>query len=70
MSTEIDEICRKLRATVREYGQDKMKMGKVVIITTLDCKNIGGHNCVRVPTIGQTTLGNCSFGIARFFEDA
>lgn len=69
MTTEIEEICRKLRATVAEYGQDKLRMDKVVIISTLSEEKIGGHQCVRSPTISNATLGNCSFRIARYFED-
>ena len=69
MSEATEEICRKLRATAGEFGQDKMRMDKVVIITTLIDKKIGGHTCIRAPTISETTLGNCSYDVARFFED-
>ena len=74
MSKVTEEICRKLRATAGEFGQDKMRMDEVVVITplitpTLDNGKVGGHTCIRAPTIGETTLGNCSYDVARFFED-
>ena len=70
MNTEIDAICRKLRLTVAEYGQDAVAMDEVVIITTLHNERIGGHKCVQVPTISEATLGNCRFEVARFFENS
>ena len=67
------EIARKLRATVREFGQNNLD-GAVIVWNfnsiNLYPEQIGGHKFIYCPTISVATLGNVDYKVARFFEDA
>jgi len=64
-------ICRKLRATVKEYGQ--AAINNVIIVgpdNDLYGPTIGGHTFIGCPSgVSEYTLSGCSFEIARFFEN-
>lgn len=62
-----DEICRKLRETVIEFGNNIVSRS-IIITNMLDCKTCGGVTVVVAPTV-NLTLGNVEYKVARFFED-
>jgi hypothetical protein len=67
----MEEICRKLRLVVQEFGQDKVSMETVCVIGSDDSvEYVGGHRYIYAPTISVETLAGCSFKVARCFEDA
>ena len=67
----IEEICRKLRAVVAEYGQESISMEAICVIGNSPAINaVGGHRYLYAPTISEETLIGVNFKIARFFEDA
>lgn len=68
MTSVEDDICRKLRYTVREFGQSLVD--GAVIIGNVDINEVGGHEFIYAPTVSVMTLGQCKFKVARFFEDA
>lgn len=72
MSREyVEEICRKLRATASEFGQDALNNAVVIDgDSEYDCDTIGGHKFIYAPTISNPILAKCGFKVARFFEDA
>lgn len=63
------EIFRKIRAVVAEYGDIFRKDKSVCVISDVDYGYyLGGITHVYAPT-GTLTLGNVDFKVARFFED-
>jgi hypothetical protein len=69
MSDYIENVCRKLRLTVQEYGQKEVD-GAVIIGSEYDGDQISGHKYINFPTIADVKLGNVKYSVARFFEDA
>ena len=69
MSEYTEDVCRKLRLTVLEYGQKEVD-GAIIIGSEYDGDKIGGHKYVNCPTIGGVKLGCVKYSVARFFEDA
>lgn len=66
-----ENICKKLRLVVSEFGQDAIKMNEVCIIGSNEhLTEVGGHRYIYAPTISIETLTNCNFKVARYFEDA
>ena len=63
-----EEICRKLRETVKEFGQREVA-GAVIIGSDDILSFVGGHTYLIAKTISITTLGNVEYKVARFFED-
>ena len=69
MNNQREEIFRKLRTTVSEFGQEKVTPAIIVGPYYLDSP-ISGHQYLMCPTIAEDTLANVDWKIARFFEDA
>jgi len=68
MKEEKEEIYRKLRKTVMEFGQTAVTPAIIIGPSDLG-EQLSGHQYFIAPTIGSVTLINISFKIARFFED-
>jgi hypothetical protein len=68
MNDITEEINRKLRETVREWGQARVS-GAIIITNENIGPQCGGHRVLYAPTI-STTLGEVDFKVARSFEDA
>jgi hypothetical protein len=64
-----EEICRKLRETVREVGQSRVTPAVILGPWDLDSP-IGGHQYLVCPTLGEATLANIDWKVARVFEEA
>jgi hypothetical protein len=63
-----EDICRRLRETVKEFGQKEVT--GAIIIGNLDISScVGGHKYLIAKTISNHTLANVKFKVARFFED-
>ena len=69
MNAYKEEVCRKLRETVREFGQAKVTPGILVGPYYFDDNQIGGHQHIQCTTLSNIKLANVGFKIARFFED-
>jgi hypothetical protein len=67
---DVDEICRKLRETAREYGQEALKGAIVLCPYGTNGGQVGGHKCIDVPTLDTERLAYVSWEVARFFEEA
>ncbi len=64
----IEEVARKLRATVKEYGRDALS--QAVIIDCIEMKDqVCGKDYIHAPTVAGPFLGNVKFEVSRFFED-
>ena len=64
-----EEICRKLRETVREVGQGRVT--PAVILGPWDLNSpIDGQMYLVCPTLGEATLANVDWKTARVFEEA
>ena len=63
-----EEICRKLRETTREFGQETVTPATIIGAIGLESP-VYGHQYVQCPTVFQLTLGNVSWKVARFFEE-
>jgi hypothetical protein len=64
-----EEICRKLRETVQEVGQDRIT--PAIILGPWDLNSpVGGHQYLVAPTLGEATLANTDWKTARVFEEA
>jgi len=63
-----EEICRKLRETAREFGQEAVTPATIIGAIGLESP-VYGHQYVQCPTVFQLTLGNVSWKVARFFEE-
>jgi hypothetical protein len=63
-----EEICRKLRACVEEFGQAYVT-GAVILYSGDIGYFTGGHKCIQCPTIAIPKLGNVEYKVARFFEE-
>lgn len=68
MTSEKEEICRKLRAINTEFSYEEIK-DAVIIGPDIGFDEVSGHEYIRCETLGSYHLGNVSFEIARFFED-
>ena len=66
--TEIEEICRKIRACVKEFGEEKIS-NAVVIGNSIHTDQVSNLRYIYAPTISIWTLGMVDFAVARFFED-
>lgn len=64
-----EDLFRKLRKTATEFGQDRLN-DAVIIGPDEFVSPISGHQYLTCPTLGQVTLGNVDWKVARFFEDA
>jgi|WetSurMetagenome_2_1015567.scaffolds.fasta_scaffold45402_2 hypothetical protein len=69
MNDYVEEVCRKLRLTVAEYGQKKID-GAILVGSNYDGDQISGLKYINCPTLFGCRMGNVSFEVARFFEDA
>ena len=73
MNEYIEDVCRKLRLTVSEYGQKTIDGAVIVDSIKLDGDmkdwQIGGHKYLFCPTMAGPFLGNVPYNVARFFED-
>jgi hypothetical protein len=61
-------ICRKLRLTALEFGQNSLANATIIGPDDLESP-ISGINYIMCPTIVEVTLGGVDFKVARFFED-
>ncbi len=68
MNEATEEICRKLRNTVKEFGQDRVN-GAVIMGPDDLGEQISGHQYVVTKSKCEVILGNVDFKVARFFED-
>ena len=64
-----EEICRKLRDTVREVGQGKVTPAVILGPWSLDSP-ISGHQYLVCSTLGEATLAGVDWKVARVFEEA
>ncbi|HHC18930.1 MAG TPA: hypothetical protein ENK81_00805 [Euryarchaeota archaeon] len=67
MSPEIELLCKKLRETVKEFGQESIDDAS--IIGCRDLLNVSDVPYIYAPTISEDTLAGVQFDVARFFED-
>ncbi len=63
-----EELCRKLRAVVAEYGQASLK--GAVMVGSYDTESVSNIPYITCPTISGETLGNVEYKTAREFENA
>ena len=68
MNHNVEEVCRKLRETVKEFGQ--AAIDNTIIVGSDDTigDSISGHKYVYAPTVGDFKLASTTYKIARFFE--
>ena len=66
--SEIEEICRKIRACAKEFGEEKIS-NAVIIGNSLGTDHVSNLQYIYAPTIPGWTLGMVEFKVARFFED-
>ena len=69
METYREEICRKLRETAKECGQNKVNDAVIVGGYNL-VSPVGGHQYIMCPTLGSFKLANVDWKVARVFENA
>ena len=65
----VERVAYKLRATEREFGRSSLE-NAVIIGPEEMRKKVAGFPYTRCPTLGDLTLGNVEWKVARFFEDA
>ena len=63
-----DELCRKLRVTASERGQDSLK--NAVMIGQYKADMVSNIPYITCPTVSIETLGCVDYKTARQFEDA
>lgn len=62
-----EHLCSKLRALVQEYDFERLK--NMCLIGPYDFKTISNVKYIHAPTLGETTLANVDFKVARFWEE-
>ena len=66
---DVERVAYKLRATEKEFGREVLKHAVVVGPEEMR-KKVAGFPYIRCKTLGDLTLGNVEWKVARFFEDA
>ena len=66
--TEIEEVCRKIRACAKEFGEYSISEA-VIIGNDHDTDHVSNLQYIYAPTISTPTLGMVEYAVARFFED-
>ena len=65
-----EEVARKLRAVVKEYGQESLKNAVIISGEYMDGRiQMCGLPYIDCPTFASATLGKVTYEVARFFED-
>ena len=68
--SHVEEVARKLRATIKELGRDALKDAVIVGSEFLDGRlEVCGVPYIDCPTIAETHLGKVDYKVARYFED-
>ena len=65
-----ENVIRKLKATIKEFGVKAVEGVTLIGPSTVDWKQLNGYRYIPCATLAEVKLGNVTFEVARFFEDA
>ncbi len=65
----IEEVARKLRATVKEYGERDIKNAALIDSYCHTKEEVCGLEYIYAPTVSGPHLARVNWRVARFFED-
>jgi hypothetical protein len=69
MEDYVEEIARKLRAVVKEFGESAIENAVIVDSKELLRHTVCDLKYIHTPTLSGPVLGCVSYHVAKFFED-